>query len=483
MLCLVDLVGTGSERDPWRAPDGWDGSGLLDLRGDSRVAGQALAWMPSAMDRAGVRVLGASLNERPSQAARRHFEAAPDLGQAIAARVRRRVVCERHGVHRVFVGGRLAATWPGVARRGSVQRTETWPTLGTDITVGQDLGWAHLFGVPHVVAGVPQRLQSNAGAGAEFVGRSTGPSGTMDTDDTSVQATADVIAPTGDDYAILGCRKDDSATDTYYMVLWRRGSSGARRLVKKVAGFTTDLATGDLDVAGPLVLKVQADGSTIRAWVGAWDSGPVTDTEIPTGRCAIVRPRPFGAAQEVEIYGDVVLQDLGFGASIIEADGSSAGIASVNGVAAAITLSDGQAPGVAVAAGVAAALWLSSGESDGIAAVGGVGSAIGVASGAVAGSAQANGGGIALALAEGVAAGVATVSGDGEDAGAGTIVEAEGAASGAAGVTGIAGSIAAGVGMAAGQAVVLGQGRDIQKRRRGGTFGPSFRRVFPRRRL
>lgn len=142
--------------------------------------------------------------------------------------------------------------------------------------------------------------------------------------------------------------------------------------------------------------------------------------------------------------------------TIVEAEGSSSGGATVTGVGAAIGASVGSSAGAATVNGVAAAVATSVGASAGVASVSGFGGGIVESVGSSSGSATVLGEGSVVVTAEGTSSGIATVLGD-----AAAVFASVGSASGVATVDGVAGMIVGAVGVAEGVAAVLGIGESL----------------------
>lgn len=165
-------------------------------------------------------------------------------------------------------------------------------------------------------------------------------------------------------------------------------------------------------------------------------------------------PRSDAADTIIDGY---LFEPASSGGSIIEATGTSAGAASVTGVAAVRLGAVGSATGLATVAGVSAAIKGATGTSAGLSVVSGLsgllygttGAASGVSGvsgavgyiqgsvGALTGASGASGGAAAIYGTVGNAAGSSIVSGDGGLAIPTIIIEAEGIASGTATVIGI----------------------------------------------
>ena len=143
-------------------------------------------------------------------------------------------------------------------------------------------------------------------------------------------------------------------------------------------------------------------------------------------------------------------------ATIVEAEGASAGAGSTNGLAASVPTATGASTGAASVAAIAAAIWLGLGSVAAGASVNGIGAETAGAEGASSAVAVVTGSASALVLSEGAASGVAVVTGDGEDAAGGTIIEADGASAGVASANGVAAALTVVVGDGAGVASAAG---------------------------
>jgi hypothetical protein len=125
-------------------------------------------------------------------------------------------------------------------------------------------------------------------------------------------------------------------------------------------------------------------------------------------------------------------------ATIVEAEGASAGAGSTNGLAASVPTATGASTGAASVAAIAAAIWLGLGAVAAGASVNGIGAGTAGADGASSAVAVVTGSASVLVLSEGAASGVAVVTGEGEDAAGGTVIEADGASAGVASANGMA---------------------------------------------
>lgn len=99
------------------------------------------------------------------------------------------------------------------------------------------------------------------------------------------------------------------------------------------------------------------------------------------------------------------------GPTIVEADGASAGAATVSGIAAAVFAGVGSADGLSTTSGVAAAVWLSDASAAGIASVTGEANALWASTGSADGSAIAIGETEYVGSGESAPAPAATVTG------------------------------------------------------------------------
>jgi hypothetical protein len=125
-------------------------------------------------------------------------------------------------------------------------------------------------------------------------------------------------------------------------------------------------------------------------------------------------------------------------ATIVEAEGASAGAGSTNGLAASVPTATGASTGAASVAAIAAAIWLGLGSVAAGASTNGIGAGTAGADGASSAVAVVTGSASVLVLSEGAASGIAVVTGEGEDAAGGTVIEADGASAGVASANGMA---------------------------------------------
>lgn len=138
--------------------------------------------------------------------------------------------------------------------------TETWPTVSTTISSGQDQPWTEVVGDSEVATGNYLRPTATTGVTVRC-------NTALSTDDHEHEATATLTLESSGVNPTV--RHSTSAT-TYYMTQgFRETGSMLRRLLKTVAAVQSTLATDSTDPGTPVVLKCSADsGDIIRAYYG-----------------------------------------------------------------------------------------------------------------------------------------------------------------------------------------------------------------------
>lgn len=285
---LGSYVGSGAGLDPFR-PRGSDQPGwsAIDLRPDgSLVAGRCLVAVPIRDD-----TIGDYFGDDPTRAIpapiKRRLENA--LGITLSDSTIRGAVAEILMVHgrtdgtrwkplrperttrryRIYLGGVLFDV-PVIA--GGVSISENWNCADSAGLTCQ-LTWTEIEGTGWAI--VTNRARVTA---IDSIARAESD---LDTDDHEVQATLVDWIQTGIVSAEVLCRKDVTATLTFYLFQPRIDAS-VWRLFKAVNNSFTQLGADATPApAAGDVMKVRADGSSITGLVnGAASIGPITDTAI-----------------------------------------------------------------------------------------------------------------------------------------------------------------------------------------------------------
>jgi len=186
----------------------------------------------------------------------------------------------RQGVYEIWLGGLLFRS-PVLA--GGSSLAESWNVADSGGLTG-DLTWTEYLGADWAIVSQVARLAGNTG---KDEGRADSD---LASDDHYCQATLVTYTRVGGDCRVgVTCRKDSTATETYY-VFHADHSGTPQHLLVKVAGSTrTVLQTAVDDPATGTVIKVQADGSTISGWIDGVQKVSATDTGIVNNtRCGIM---------------------------------------------------------------------------------------------------------------------------------------------------------------------------------------------------
>lgn len=177
------------------------------------------------------------------------------------------------GLATALAGGSLL--WPRPARAVSI--AEDW-NCADSASLTCDLTWTEIEGSNWQI--LTNRANMSLPSGAVQSARADSD---LATDDHYAQAT--LVSWTGTAGGIYGavfCRKDSTATVTYYVFRAQTNFTPEHDMYKYVSGTATQLGSTDATdpVAGE-VIRVEADGSTITGKInGATSVGPVTDTAI-----------------------------------------------------------------------------------------------------------------------------------------------------------------------------------------------------------
>lgn len=200
------------------------------------------------------------------------------------------------GFYHLFLGGRTPF-WSHGPLRGGADVTETFDTAASD-TLGPVLTWNELEGDWDVNAS----NQASCTSGTPATARADSD---MASDDHYCQFVGVSLIRAGS-AAGMGpiCRKDGTATLTYY--LWWAAidtASNNHYLYRVDAGGLTQLGSTVLDdfVAGE-VMKVEADGSTIKGYIDGVEKISVSD---PTGITGNLR----GGIRGYQSGGDTIVVD------------------------------------------------------------------------------------------------------------------------------------------------------------------------------
>ncbi|GAB3156236.1 hypothetical protein GCM10027258_62360 [Amycolatopsis stemonae] len=259
----------------------------------------------------------------------------------------------------------------------------------------------------------------------------------MATDDNSAQATIAVAAAVS---CGVWCRGDSVFGNGY---LWRNDGT-SWDLFRNVSGSFTSLATYAVAASNGDVAKIQAVGSTIKAYVNGVERASVTDTGIVTGKNTGMRC----AASSTVRYDDFAAADVTAGTSANA--GHAAGTGAASAPAAKVSAAAGQATGTGTASSPSAAVSAAAGAGIGAGSAAAPTPTLGGRAGAAAGPGASSGPAGSVAAAAGIPAGTgaanaptpATAAGAGQATGTGAAADA----------TVLTGAVAAGRAAAAGAA-------------------------------
>ena len=288
---LTRYVGKGSDVDPFR-PLGADDAAswsAIDLRpAGAVIAGYALLAVPVRNDLPGQTYLGD--DSKGTIGALTKVAIETTLLVTLAATTLDALVAElllvhgktdgmkwlpltpiHLGLYEIWLGGLL---YSAAAIKGGATITESFNTADSDI-LGPTLSWTELSGDWDVVSNQAKCL-TNGVARADS---------DLASDDVYAQVEIPTPSASGDGPI---CRKDDSATLTFYHA--RLNSVPQAQLFKFVAGTATQLgATVGITRAAPDTVKVEADGSTIKCYYNGAEKISATDTAITANTRAGIR--------------------------------------------------------------------------------------------------------------------------------------------------------------------------------------------------
>lgn len=289
---LSDVLGGGTILNPWRARgfDSQPGARVIDLRPDCTVsAGRMLLGLPVAQQPAGSIDLGDDPLGNISAARRNQIGSA--LGITLQSTTVRRAILELLSEHARTDGTRWRPLRPGRDRMwrlhlgdlvwtapdisGGASYSEAWPSADNAALTDQ-LTWTEHDGSSWV-----RDTNTAAYQGAVLLERASA-AHDHGTDDFYVQATLVAHDLVGGSM-INGpmCRHDGSSTMTYYAYTASEASGvNEHRLYKVVADSFSILETDTDDVVNGEVLKVQADGSTVKGFIDGTEKSSVTDTAV-----------------------------------------------------------------------------------------------------------------------------------------------------------------------------------------------------------
>lgn len=226
------------------------------------------------------------------------------------------MLCEKYGVgkknYKVFVPDDLkASVGPLLPHETTI--TESW-NANDSTSLTADLTWTEFAGTAW---GITSNQARAAGSNLNQEARADSD---LSSDDHYAQATLITFTYAGNALQVgVLCRKDETTTRTYYGFVATRSATPSNEhiLTRLSSGTNTNIGTAADDVAAsPIALKVQADGSTIKGFIGGVEKVSVTDTNI-TGnvRCGIVYTS--NNAGNVGVLDDWEAADLEAAAAIV----------------------------------------------------------------------------------------------------------------------------------------------------------------------
>lgn len=320
---LTSYVGRGTDFDPYR-PLGADQPGwsAIDFRANAALlTGFALLALPVRQDQPGMEYLG-DVADGPLSVARRNR-----IGNLLSLSLEQtrldRIVYElltshartdgtrwrplrpmrdgRNLVERIYLGG-LLFEQPVIAGGSTI--TETWDAIdSTDLDADND--WTEQ-------TGTAWGITSNQ---ARFAGNSNVVHARCEVDlasaDHSNEVTLVTFTYAGGALEVGVSARFAAAADTAYIFATSRSATPTNEhiLRKRVTGTNTTLGTNVQDAGASVVLKIEANGSTIKGTRATVELISLTDTAITTG----TRIGIYGAssnAGNVGVVDDLTATDL-----------------------------------------------------------------------------------------------------------------------------------------------------------------------------
>lgn len=214
--------------------------------------------------------------------------------------------------YEVWLGGKLLKIEPTIVAKNSVTINEDFN--GDDKSgIGYDHIWTEYDGVDW------HNVSNEAKHGAASTNQRSGVrcDSVLDTDDHYCQAqfTAWYRGATNQ-YQDAGplCRKDNTATVTYYYFRAHRGNGYAGfSLQKIIAGSGTEIDDNAEDPAPSQLIKISADGSTIKGYVDDVEKTSVTDTAITGNKYCGLHGGNYSATANYMVFDDWEAGDLAAG--------------------------------------------------------------------------------------------------------------------------------------------------------------------------
>lgn len=370
----------------------------------------------------------------------------------------------------IYLGGLLSPS-PALRSLAAKIYEETWSTAD-NASLTSDLTWTEFLGSNWAISGNRARLAGNVDANYARADHDT------DTDDQIVSAALTTLTYGGaNDYFHLFCRKDGTATETFYALSASCDLTPIREwnINKVMASAYTTIATDTTDPASGDLMEISAVDSTIQGRVNmSLMLGPVTDTAITGATRAGIGAFIDGAGSVVELSnwrvmdaaqgtpftvrqstlrGGDVLRGV---AGLTKADGSASGTAGGSGVGAAIDAAVGAVSGVAAGAGAGVAVAKTNAASAGVGTVSGSAAALSTGTGSVAGS------GVSAGIASAIDTTVAASNGVGAVAAvSGATTGSPASSAGVGSATGLANAVAAAVSASVGTGTAGGDAQAI----------------------
>lgn len=323
-LYLCDIVGTGTEADPFRPPiPGGVIAPWLDLRPDhSMSAGYGLVFSPVPITDSRMRLFAADAGENLATVSRtmigNRLSLTLGMAQPSVSEMLRELLEDHattdgtrwkplrsqvNGEVAIHMGGQQMFSRQDAPRSHSQNYTETFPTTGT--SAAQVVTWVTESATWNIVAGTPNVCRANAAGGSTALYRTPA----LDSDDHAITGTFDLTSAAENNITVLRVRRS-TTVDTDYRAQAQRNSGGHLRILRaRVSGTNTTLASDTTDPGASGTQLCSADGSSIRGVVGSFDQ-TVTDTGI-TGNLPVgIGVFAASTVSRAQLRGDLNIYDI-----------------------------------------------------------------------------------------------------------------------------------------------------------------------------
>jgi hypothetical protein len=302
-IYTCDVVGSGMEGDPIRSPFSGEDSriGWINLAPPQSALGRGILYLPEPSSDRRLTKLCELPHERLPAIVRRVLQ--NSLGITLHSWTRRSVasliaeVMREHGEPNVdrtqrrrwgtllpskarqryeIYLGELGAIWTEYAppRPATQTFTESWPTVSTTLSSGQDQPWTELLGDLEVVAGTKLQVASGTLGLARC-------DSSLDTSNQYHQASFTLADDAANNHIVTtNVRMSDNNNWYRTQVVRNSGGAGHFRVgEKRVAGVTTNIiANSASDPGASGVVRVTIDGSTMTIDVGSYNASGTDGT-------------------------------------------------------------------------------------------------------------------------------------------------------------------------------------------------------------